>query len=931
MRVLVTRPEKEGRATVARLTALGHVGVLEPLTTIVANRDAAVPDEPFQAVTATSLNAVEGLAGDARFDRLRGLPFFAVGDRTAAAARAAGFAEVRSAAGDRRALAAAIRVGLDPAAGPLLWLVGRDRAGDLVADLASDGFRVVPLEVYRAEPVAALRATTQAALAAGEIDAVLVFSPRSGSILLDRLADCGFSPGSPGLAVRAISEAAARPFREAGWVDVGVAASPDTEAMLATLGPAPPSADIVGRETRSSPMSPQSRKTPRSATEAEADTTAAGPTAEAVDATVEAGDAAPETVSATAEPSPEPGREPIESATVEPAAEPAVAPEPASEPTPAAAPPTAAPKPSEPPPPVAAKGGGFGIGGVLVAALLGGALGTAGGYGLAFQGLLPTGAGEAGRVAALETTVAALQARKPVAAVDPAIADRLAALEKRASEPAAPQGAAAPVDLAALEGRLAKLEAAALPPAVDLSGIESRLTRLETAPKPTVDLSGLEERLTKLETAPPVAVPPDLAERLAALEAAAKARADAAQNSVAGAFSAIPAEGASKATLADAAGQIDRTIGALRETLEGEIAALKARVDQLGGSLDAESKATIERVRAESKALATRLTSEANQLAERLGALSTTTLEDLRKRNDDFARGLSDRVKALVGANDAEAKKRLDEAARAISEKLAATAPASEAELKAREAAVSAEIDKLRGELAATAGRVGALETAGRDAGAVGDKLVAKVDEAAAAAESRVGALESRLTGLRTEAEAARQAQKGAVALMALADLKVAVEAGRPYGAELTAVEAVAGGLVDLAALKPQAAAGVPTLATLRERWPAAARALLAAADKAPGGEGVFERLLSHAVSVVKVRPTGDTGGDDPAARAGRIEAALKAGDAAAALGVWKSLPEPARAASAEWGKALEARVGVDAALAAQTTALVSRLTQKPQ
>lgn len=934
MRVLVTRPEKEGRATAARLEALGHEAMLEPVTTIVAVEHPVLPAaETVQAVTATSLNAVEVLIGRDDIAALRAKPFFAVGARTARAAREAGFIDVRSAEGDRRDLVREIVAGLDPAAGAILWLVGRDRAGDLVADLGAHGFTVEAVEVYRAEPVARLSEATRAALAAGRIDAAMVFSPRSGAILLERLGDLGFRPASLDFSVHAISEAAARPFREAGWREVVVASSPDSDAMIATLGPAPVSATPGEDDIRSSEMPPKSDKG-RSETEAAIEAPATEPAAQSEETAAETTgrvepETTPEGIAGTATET-----DTLESAPAA-AAEPSVAdpiPEPKLAPAPAApaAPAAAKVEPSAPQVTVIRKGG-FGL--ALVATLLGGVAGVGGTYALALKGLLPGGDGS--RVAALEATIAEIKA-KP-APVDAATAERLAALEKRLGDVAAAKPAA-PADVSGLEGRIAKLEMMP-PPAADLSGLEGRLAKLETAPKPAVDLSGVEGRIAKLEStpAPAPSLPGDLAERIAALEAAAKARLEAAQTSIAGALQALPQDGAAKETLDTVATRVDQAIGALKENAGAEIAALKARLEKLGGGLDADSKALAEKLGSDTRALGDKLAGEARGLSERLAV----TVEDLKKRNDEFARVFSERVGAALATSDAEARKRGEELAKAMSERLAALSQAVEGEFQKRNGEIGAALEALkqrlgaveglRGELEAALGRVAALETGARQAGDTGQKLVEKVGEAAASAQGKLGALETRLAGIEAGAEATRKAQAEAVIVMALADLRAAVDAGRPFATELAVVETAAKGGLDLSALKSFAAEGVPGAAKLRDGWPALRRAVVAAGEAKSADAGVFDRLWANATGVVKVRPTGESAGDGVAAIVGRLEARLAAGDLGGAFDQWQALPEAARKASAEWGAALGARVSVDRALAAQTAAMTAKLTQQSQ
>ena len=100
MKVLVTRPEGDAEQLAARLAERGHASVIENLLTIRFRPEAARSLGPFldgvQALLFTSANGVRAFA--AASER-RDFRVFAVGNATAAAARAAGFAEVTSAGG----------------------------------------------------------------------------------------------------------------------------------------------------------------------------------------------------------------------------------------------------------------------------------------------------------------------------------------------------------------------------------------------------------------------------------------------------------------------------------------------------------------------------------------------------------------------------------------------------------------------------------------------------------------------------------------------------------------------------------------------------------------------------------------------------------------------------------------------------------------
>jgi uroporphyrinogen-III synthase len=152
MQVLVTRAERDAARTAQALRGLGHAPVLSPVLEIRAT-GAPVPDGPYAAVLATSANAFPPIVPPWP-GALRGLPLFAVGEATAAAARAAGHGDVTHGPGRAEDLAAALPVRLSGTR--LLYLAGRDRGPQLEEALAARGFAVTAAEIYAAEAAAAL-------------------------------------------------------------------------------------------------------------------------------------------------------------------------------------------------------------------------------------------------------------------------------------------------------------------------------------------------------------------------------------------------------------------------------------------------------------------------------------------------------------------------------------------------------------------------------------------------------------------------------------------------------------------------------------------------------------------------------------------------------------------------------------------------------
>ena len=233
MRLLVTRPEPDGERTGAALRNRGHDVLLAPLLRVEAIA-CDLGEAAYGAVVMTSANAARAVAAHPSRAVLAALPAFTVGRRTAEAARAAGFADVRSADGDKADLAALLRAEYEAARGPLLYLAGEDRAGEL--DLAVSGIAVVTTVIYRAAAAERFPDEVAAALAAGAIDGVLHFSRRSAEAYLA----CGRRAGVLAAALAplqlCLSAAVAEPLAAAGARAVRIAFRPDETAMLELVG-----------------------------------------------------------------------------------------------------------------------------------------------------------------------------------------------------------------------------------------------------------------------------------------------------------------------------------------------------------------------------------------------------------------------------------------------------------------------------------------------------------------------------------------------------------------------------------------------------------------------------------------------------------------------------------------------------------------------
>ncbi|MGE5561713.1 MAG: uroporphyrinogen-III synthase [Bacillota bacterium] len=207
-RVLVLRPEPGASATAERARKRGLDAVAVPLFEIEPLAWEAPEAGGFDALLLTSANAARNAGED-----LRGLPVYAVGEATAAAAREAGFdiAAVGDAGVDR--LLGSIEADLR-----LLHLCGEDRR-----EPATARQQITAIPVYRAKPVDAPD------LHVRDGDVALVHSPRAGRRFAELVGE------RHGISIAAISAEAAE-AAGSGWVAVESADAPTDDALLALAG-----------------------------------------------------------------------------------------------------------------------------------------------------------------------------------------------------------------------------------------------------------------------------------------------------------------------------------------------------------------------------------------------------------------------------------------------------------------------------------------------------------------------------------------------------------------------------------------------------------------------------------------------------------------------------------------------------------------------
>jgi uroporphyrinogen-III synthase len=203
--VWITRAEPGAEATAARVRALGHTAFVRPLLA-VREVPAALDLAGVSALAFTSGNGVRGFAD---LTPERGFRVFAVGQATAAAARAAGFRTVLSADGGVDDLAKAL-IGrkAELGGGAVLHPGAAEPAGDLVGALQARGIAARGVTVYETVPAPWDEALLDALFG---VDVVLIHSGKAARALAEVLEQ----RSARHLMVLGLSKAAIQPLSNA--------------------------------------------------------------------------------------------------------------------------------------------------------------------------------------------------------------------------------------------------------------------------------------------------------------------------------------------------------------------------------------------------------------------------------------------------------------------------------------------------------------------------------------------------------------------------------------------------------------------------------------------------------------------------------------------------------------------------------------------
>lgn len=232
VRLLITRPREEGEATARLLAKRGHETLLAPLLSISLRDDIGFPSGPFDGLIITSSNALRFLEARGRLGQFLNLPLAVVGARTAAFARALGFHDLPVIAKTVDELIGAFAA--TDRGGHFLYVRGREVRRDLAHDLARPHRTIEEFIGYEAKANPFLAKSVKSSLQSGEIDGVLLYSPRTARIFAEAACKAGLAEYLSTVRAYCLSAEVAAALCPLSFAEL-LTASPPTEEMLLAL------------------------------------------------------------------------------------------------------------------------------------------------------------------------------------------------------------------------------------------------------------------------------------------------------------------------------------------------------------------------------------------------------------------------------------------------------------------------------------------------------------------------------------------------------------------------------------------------------------------------------------------------------------------------------------------------------------------------
>ncbi len=205
--------------------------------------------------------------------------------------------------------------------------------------------------------------------------------------------------------------------------------------------------------------------------------------------------------------------------------------------------------------------------------------------------------------------------------------------------------------------------------------------------------------------------------------------------------------------------------------------------------------------------------------------------------------------------------------------------------------------------------------------------------KASRATASALLGLSDRVSGLESAVDKAVSRQDRALAfLLAVGQLRAAIEGGRGFEDELRTVQAMAPADLNVTELTAEfsgyATAGVPTLTSLQQSFVPLGAKVIRSTALPEEGESWWNRTVDRLLTVITIRRIdGEAVGTGPAAVVSRAEALLNSGALAEAVGEMSALTGAAAEVANAWMTQAQARLAADKTLNALTGTALAAVT----
>jgi uroporphyrinogen-III synthase len=233
MRLLITRPIENATALAEQLKKLGHQVIVDPLITITPLTVDLPPLSSFEAVVTTSQQAIRCLS---TLTPLRDFPLWCVGSESAKVAKDLGFQTIHMAEGSAEDLMTKLTktIELSPTK-TVLHASGDVIRVDVVEALSKKGISAERVILYKTTEANAFSQETFHALNLNTLDAVLFYSPRTGSIFQNLCRLFKLEHHCKTVMAMCLSDSIKMAIQDLPWGKIRIAKKTTTDDLLMSL------------------------------------------------------------------------------------------------------------------------------------------------------------------------------------------------------------------------------------------------------------------------------------------------------------------------------------------------------------------------------------------------------------------------------------------------------------------------------------------------------------------------------------------------------------------------------------------------------------------------------------------------------------------------------------------------------------------------